>query len=74
MLGLERINFDQTLIGEFCRDFVIVRNKTYNVQVGDHQGEEAAGSASEAQEVFSQASSPGPDMAALSPLTPQVFH
>ena len=43
-----------------------------NVQVGEHHGEEAVEPASEVQEEFSQASSPGPDMAAVSPLTPQV--
>ena len=42
------------------------------VQVGEHLGEEAVEPATEAQEEFSQASSPGPDMAAVSPLTPQV--
>ena len=44
------------------------------VQVGEHHGEEVVEPASEAQEEFSQASSPGPDMAALSPLTPQVLY
>ena len=50
-------------------------NANLNGEVGDHSEEAAeAGPASEAQEEFSQTSSPGPDMAAVSPLTPQVLH
>ena len=45
-----------------------------NVQVGEQHIEEAEEPSSEVQEEFSQASSPGPDMAAVSPLTPQVLH
>ena len=50
-------------------------NANLNGEVGDHSEEAAeADPASEAQEEFSQTSSPGPDMAAVSPLTPQVLH
>ena len=41
-------------------------------QVAEHKEEGAMETAPDAVEEFSHTSSPGPDMAAVSPLTPQV--